>query len=163
MLRRIRIALACCCFALTVCAFTFWIRGEHYADSLKLIGGGKEINLVTGLGRVTLAYWTPPAGWIELSARGCKVETAPVSGTGRNRKNDPDFRFLWRLPDLALLSVPNWLITVAAGVLTILLKPKPRFKFSVRELLVLTTFAAVVMGALITLLQFAVVVSSVKQ
>jgi hypothetical protein len=47
--------------------------------------------------------------------------------------------------------VPHWFLVVVTGALAVLLKPKPRLKFSLRELLTLTTVAAIVLGGVIAL------------
>lgn len=56
--------------------------------------------------------------------------------------------YLFILPrGLKKLSIPHWFLILLTGGFAILLKPKPRLRFSLRELLLLTTITAVVLGA----------------
>lgn len=47
--------------------------------------------------------------------------------------------------------LPHWLRGLITGGLALLIKPKPRFKFSLCELIILTTVAAIVLGAVAAL------------
>jgi hypothetical protein len=45
-----------------------------------------------------------------------------------------------------VFSLPHWFFAVIAGLSSIAWRPPPRFRFSIRELLILTTLTAVVLG-----------------
>jgi len=50
-------------------------------------------------------------------------------------------------PGLFGVTAPHWFLVVVTGMLAVLSKPKPRLKFSLRELLTVLTLVAVVLGA----------------
>ena len=50
-----------------------------------------------------------------------------------------------------MLIVPHWFLVIVSGCLAVVLKPKPRLRFSLRDLLVAMTMVAVVVAALAAL------------
>jgi len=54
------------------------------------------------------------------------------------------------------VSAPHWFLVLVTGTLAVLMKPKPRLKFSLLGLLMLTTFVALVLGAVEALARFSV-------
>jgi hypothetical protein len=46
---------------------------------------------------------------------------------------------------------PHWFFALVAGAFAVALKLKPRWQFSLRELLVITTFAVLISGAIFSL------------
>jgi hypothetical protein len=66
------------------------------------------------------------------------------SNVGTPRRKSRAFIFSWGLlqSDKVRLRVPHWFLAVLAFVPAIALKPKPRYRVSLLDFLVLTTFAA---------------------
>jgi hypothetical protein len=53
-----------------------------------------------------------------------------------------------------VLICPHWLFLIIAGGLAVALKPAPRRKFSLRDLLVFVTVAAIAIGMITILVRF---------
>ncbi len=56
-------------------------------------------------------------------------------------------------PPIRSVATPHWFLVLVMGSFAILLKPKPRLQFSLRDLLLFTTIAAVILGAAAALIR----------
>ena len=59
--------------------------------------------------------------------------------------------FYLNSPAFGTFFVPHWFLVLLTASQALLLKPKPRLKFSLRELVVLTTVAAIMCGGVAVL------------
>ena len=50
--------------------------------------------------------------------------------------------------DSEIVIIPHWFVVIVAGALGVALKPKPRLRFSIADLLVAMTLVAVVVATL---------------
>ncbi len=53
-------------------------------------------------------------------------------------------------------SLPHWLFVIPAGLIAYVAKPKPLFRFSLRELFVLLTIMAITVGTLAAVLRIVI-------
>ena len=58
-------------------------------------------------------------------------------------------------PDTIRAVVPDWFLAIGFGALSLAFRPKPRLKISLRELLIITTFTVLMLGALESLHRWA--------
>ena len=73
----------------------------------------------------------------------------------------PRARVLPRRPNVSyaprhgpLVRIPYWAATLVSGAFAVLLKPKPRLRINLRDVLILVSLAAVVMGSIAALGRF---------
>jgi len=144
MRHRLRIAAACFCLVLCIGFVALWV--QIYSTYGQLFKTGR-FSVCNQEGSLCLVWKTEAAKKtgprlvdkaVKLKHKQKKRTTSNVVGFA------PADRYCF----------PHWLIwspVLLTGGLAVLLKPKPRLKFSLRELLLLTTITAVVLGAVAAL------------
>jgi hypothetical protein len=136
MRRIIRVVISCLCLVLCSGLVGLWVYGYYSNGSLS----STYYTLTFEQGYVRYIHGTVIGGWWD--------ETLPKKMIVR--ANDS---FCLYMSDKSHRwgTIPNWLLTLSTGTLAILLKPKPRLKFSLLDLLLFTTIAAIVLGTVTTL------------
>ncbi len=165
MVRKLRILAACFCFALCAGSFAIWplshsyyISGNHAPKS----GTGTHVSLGIFTGVVRLVFSQIDGSWNVITfepivkAEEYKAAFKEHNVTYRDIRPDGYCGISWsRTPgQLAMRFTLAWPLVVA-GVLSVVLKPSPRFQYSTRELFALTTIAALTMGGLAAFFQYA--------
>lgn len=137
------------CFFLTLAILfaALWVRGFYIVDSINKVTKRVDppttysTNLVRfGIGRVhlVLSLPTPQYGETLTLKSSPSMSAQSVSNVGRRY-------FFWMWP---VVVFPTWTAIVLFGALALSIRPAPRLKFSLRDLLTLTTVAAVIIGPL---------------
>lgn len=152
MLTWLRIVVSCFCLVLCVLLVALWVRSCFYVD---LIDQGPKYRRASLRNRrhvIELFVFDPPMydprdrqdRWF----RGRLGGNVPSQSWFYWRyKNDPRGR------SYIVARVPHWLLVLATALVAYGAKPKPRWKFGMRELFVLSTIGAITVGTLAVVLR----------
>ena len=154
MRRTLRVAGSWCCLALCSSNILLWIASHgSYTQVMLSTPDGRGVVLGNGYGR----YWFNAIDGISQPSRWGVRSTSHFEGSHfkRYRKN-----LLSRYPSGGFygrnkMVVPIWLPVLVSGVLVVVLRPSPRWRFNTRELLAVTTLLAVLAAGIPAVLKLA--------
>ncbi len=154
--RRFRVGLALVALTLAMLFSGIWSRGYRYRD--QLCGGFRQDQLVwlkSWRGVVELRVdeyrtYEPPSWHWSTIARKYWVFASPSQPGEQPARH---LGFAWRSHPIYGWQgcVPYWFLTAMCGVTAVAAVPKPRWRFSLRRLLVVTTLFVVVLGLMVSL------------
>lgn len=161
MLRCVRYGTCCLCLAICVLFAALWVRSYLFHESLRgeIYGGKATCLMESWKGQLTLLWHSsdpPPLEhqwrWFALPADRFEEilgNIATLAGPPRPRAS---FRFSTKVnPPGGLIALPHWLPVLLAAAATTAFKPKPRMRVSLREMFVVATIAAAVLGMIAAL------------
>lgn len=151
--RTLRAGLALVCLALSLAYAAFWVRSHSYEQILSV-----------GLTNSRVRIDSLPAG-LRIESRPYQKASPPFWHWSSVRRGGDVFRsprFPWEHDKLVAgfayargprpwglaLATPHWFPVVALALAAIALAPPPRWRFSLRRLLAVTTIVALALGAL---------------
>jgi hypothetical protein len=159
--RAIRGVVSIACLLACIGFAALWVRSHYERDDMYWRGSGQYVALMSWNGQVAYAVRIyPPVTYAPPTLRSTtrpaelrvsshidrflwNAEERSILGFGMSRTT-PDI-------DASRLTVPHWFLVIVSGALAVLLKPKPRLQFSVRDLLVVMAMVAVAVAALAAL------------
>jgi hypothetical protein len=153
MLRRLRIAACLICFAAFVTSGVMWVESyfRHNAINAKL-SASRLLLVVSRQGELkldSLPDESPHWVWASLP-----LDTPIMFNRGKALQppnaNHGFYLQFWNLLRWTL-AFPHWFAVVVTGVLTIALRPRPRWRFTLRDIFVATTLFAIILGTITTL------------
>jgi hypothetical protein len=136
------------CFFLTLAILfaALWVRSYFRVDHIYCDPGNTDIVVESGLGMLPImvntrrAIHPPRLDWSVRPVREFRISP------GANRLG---FKWMYSLSgETAYFQIPYWFPTLTSVLLAIVIRPAPRFKFSLRDLLTLMTVAALTVGPL---------------
>jgi hypothetical protein len=156
--RAIRGVVSIACLLACVGFAALWVRSYYSHDTLcRWSGSDWHVGAWSLDGQIThtalrrafnggmpVAPWTwtrRPTAVQRLLAGGQPSEVPTLLGFGYSRLRNRGYTFI----------VPHWFLVAMTGTLAVAVKPTPRLRFSVRDLLVAMTMVAVVVAALAAL------------
>jgi hypothetical protein len=161
--RTIRGVVSIACLLACVGFAALWVRSYLWRDLMTRQRAGQYVGLMSWAGRVsymvsneTRETWMTdhpfrltyrPRADLLKALRKIEARIGKFDGL------TPGFG-LWRSkydPDSYRLTVPHWFLVIVSASLAVVVKPKPRLQFSVRDLLVAMTIVAVIVAALAAL------------
>ena len=157
----LRITLASLCLVLCVGFAGLWMHSYYVYGHLygRYVLGLERLILANEAGQVMIS-WEPDLTQGEAPFRRKKELTWSSTRPEENNKQIQNsihdlgyfgFHAKKYIPDVWVVKAPHWFLVLVTGALAVLLKPKPRLKFSLLELLTLTTVGAVVLGGVVAL------------
>jgi hypothetical protein len=153
----LRIVASCCCLALSFSFALLWPLSYGTMERLGLTVPTRCTGLYSVCGR--LEYEHSPN--MIKKRTGIQLVSCPISAWGTALPYHR-FGFAWeRLydqnhqgrPTYVHVSIPHWFMVLTTGVLAYIAKPKPRGRFGLRELFILSTTVALTAGAIAMLPQ----------
>jgi hypothetical protein len=161
MVRVLRSAVWISSLLACLVAGALWLRTNSWADSLlhRLPGRYWAIYSYSGLlvFKANAAPETSKAEPEPIRLSRIKAEqwdesmrTARLLQTGRSSSLDeePSFAWTWRRGEVLHFSMPFWLLVSTSGAIAVAAKPRPRWRFSLCDLIVGMTLITVVAGGL---------------
>jgi hypothetical protein len=138
---------------LTLClgVLALWARSYGRSDVLD----NRNKRLVSALGIISIAYDRP---FNPRSGGKLWVQSTPTDNTVDRSQDFISRLYFFRLsrfPRVTKVAPPHWFIALVVVALAFALKPKPRLRFSLSDLLVLMTFAAVLVAGVAALTRLA--------
>jgi hypothetical protein len=131
---------------LSVGVLALWVRSLFFVDVVEV---RSVLQAISVNGRLIVTYY--PAGqsdeeyFIRLTAE----RAAPALNNARTKGSDMPTAWGWGWDSNNVITItfaPHWFVALVFAALAFALKPKPRLRFSLSDLLVLTTFAAVLVA-----------------
>jgi len=149
LVRSVRNFAALGFLTLSVGVLALWVRSYSSGDLVGLSGN----RLVSLLGSLTLSWPVDPSsdesGWFETGpAEDVQVFYSAFFAPMRNFE-------LRKYPMWTRVTVPHWFVALVFALLAFALKPKPRLKFSLADLLILMTFSTVLIAGVAGLTRLA--------
>jgi hypothetical protein len=148
VVRTLRNVTASALLSLGVGVLALWARSTSRSDQLRFNGGG-GMNVISVLGVFNFWYGlrSPSPDWtMTFSSDSIKdVEARFVRITERPKIGYRTIGSAW------VLFAPHWFVAIVFAALAFVLKPKPRLRFSLSDLLILMTFAAVLVAGVASL------------
>jgi hypothetical protein len=154
--RRFRVGLALIALTLSIVFAGFWARGYRYQD--QLCGGFRQDQLVwlkswRGVAELRVdeyrMYEPPSWHWSTIAKKYWVLASPPQPDEKPNRFLGFACRshavYGWQA------CVPYWFLTATCGVTAVAAVPKPRWRFSLRRLLVVTTLLVAILGLMVSL------------
>ncbi len=158
--RQLRVGLAMACLTLCFAAAAFW--GQSY----RYVGSTAKVFFDTWLGRAV--SWQGRIAIVVYSRESTAMRAPHISSlrfklTPSERDKERDalrprflgFSYLNNPGSLLEICMPHWSLVLLFGSLAVLFRTPPRMRFGLRELLVVVTLAAVVLGAVEALMRAA--------
>ena len=153
--RRFRTVASYCCVFFCLVAAASWFRSYHSYAWIRVMPFGKsEVCLQPWRGRVELYVYTEllphDVGgrrwvWFEVSRGDAefehRAELMSDQGIPSHGFRIQKMRRGWTV------SVPHWLLTLVSAIACIALRPSPRLQFRLRDMLVVVTIVAIVLGS----------------
>jgi hypothetical protein len=156
--RAIRGVVSIACLLACVGFAALWVRSYSWHDTIFKLDPGRYWEVASWQGKLAVDISTtrgvraseirlfcmPADEWREMFRR---------ITIGATALPEPDIMgFGWQTSRYDVrASAPHWFAVVVAGALAVALKPKPRLRFTIRDLLVAMTMIAVVVAALASL------------
>ena len=144
-LKRLRVGMSLLCLVLAVAFAGLWahsysscgaIRKQSDEHSFILTSWRGGIQAVVNRGKSV----PPSVGW--------RTGFVPSMELDERFLRPIAFRFRFQVKaDSFRAAAPHWLFVIVFGILAVILKPKPRLRFSLRELLVAVAVAAIALGS----------------
>jgi hypothetical protein len=153
MRRRLLSIASIVCLVAFVALMGMWVRSYYWSDCIGWSNKKSFVIAFTSLhGRVRFLQLNLPPGthlgytriFVQLPAKGVMFDTDnDIERPGAVASS----RFYWssRASDKTV-AVPFWFLVVASGSLAMLLRMRWPLRFSLRSMLIATTFLAVVLG-----------------
>jgi hypothetical protein len=148
MLRRVRIAVSIICAFACVALIALRIRSYDTNDIVSRVDStGQLMTIGSDAGRIYVIHRTSFAAPVVSSLRqahGWKLSTVPSRPTAATRKS-----FEWVSGALQEIMFPDWFVLLS--LISIGVVPWLKWRYSLRTMLIATTVAAIVLGAIVWL------------
>lgn len=154
--RRLRNVASLLCLTVCIVFVAFWVQSyDLYGAMQSRLTPTKAVAMRWFQGGMTF-YGINDSGRVDVSSLDRSFHFEPAEeylAKLRAAKAMPNFPAYYQFsihssPGLFSVTAPHWFLVVVTGMLAVLSKPKPRFKFSLRDILIVVTLVAVVLGAL---------------
>ncbi|HEY4233620.1 MAG TPA: hypothetical protein VGM76_09340 [Lacipirellulaceae bacterium] len=152
-IRRLRnVASALCLMA--CCAFlSFWARSSQHVDRASIrISGDRSLSLVSRPGRLQFYVTQPPSTsmWPFVTGNGWGLSSHPTERLA-NISTPPANWSAWGFSAISYgtaseADIPFWCPILISGIMCIVVKPPPRFRFGLALIFILITCVALVLG-----------------
>ena len=148
MLRRLRIAASIICALACVALLALWVRSYDTNDFVSRVDStGQLMTIGSDAGRIYVVHRTSFAAPVVGSLRqahGWKLSSVPSRSTAATRKS-----FEWVSGALQEIMFPDWFVLLP--LISIGVVPWLKWRYSLRTMLIATTVAAIVLGAIVWL------------
>ena len=144
--------MSCFCLVLCVLFAMLWVRSSDYVDSIEARSSKTAVSIKSWIGgvRFRLIIW-PKKHFV--SNRGFWVSMPTGDSTFPPRRYDMKYERSREGTRLYEVLVPDWFLVVLTGLIAFFAKPKPRFRFGIRELFALSTVGAITVGTFAAVLR----------
>jgi hypothetical protein len=160
--RAIRGVVSIACLLACIGFAALWVRSHYWHDSLDWWRPDRYVGVRSWAGHVThMSFQREPLSPMPgspLGLTGARTDenshailTAAQGMIFEDRTLVLGFGYWQTAVESYMLTVPHWFLVAVSGALAVALKPKPRWRFSVRDLLFATTMIAVIVAALASL------------
>jgi hypothetical protein len=166
MLTWLRIIVSCFCLVLCVLFAALWVRSYSSGDTIRYaqrseidfdndtkVMPGDLWSATSGDGIVLLKHQSGSSDSADWTVNYFPEVTPWFGGT-----NFFGFAFLqYNSPNAdasaTAVGMPHWFLVLLIATISLVVKPKPRFRFGLRELFVLSTVGAITVGTLVIVLR----------
>ena len=157
-LRTLRTAASAACLVACMAFLALWGRSFFWNDTIyqHRATGYSHLRSWKGQNEFIFLPWSNPTHTLSSGLSSDPTDewqSVVDKAGGLGIKGREPFGFGWggMRPDETRAVAPHWFFVLVTGASSLALKPKPRLRFSLQDLLILTTLAAVVLGAVCSL------------
>lgn len=152
MLRRIRLVVSCFFTVLCLVAVSLWIRSPFYKTHLYIYTSHHAVIIGEARQRFSINYSVYPRG---VGVQGIQVISEKIERPRTAPNPQFNLRRGYFQDGYGIMAwLPCWFGVLLLGTCATAIRPKPRWQFSLMDLITLTTVAAVTVGTLMSLLRF---------
>jgi hypothetical protein len=147
LVRTLRNATALALLAISIGILALWGRSMTQSDRIRLNGG--EVHVYSALG--VLNFWYSPQGKsdnVKVSFSSLSIEEALPQIILVPERLKIGNRIMGSLVGVF---APHWFVALVVAALALSFKPKPRLRFRISDILLLMTFAAVLIAGVAAL------------
>lgn len=150
----VRECLTCLLLALWLAVLLLWARSYYWRDQVTVRfteTRGMSLASMSGVAELSRRdlNWLPDRFWHWRGYPAEKFQTLveALRAKGPNGVT-PDLRLGFGLTDRRAY-VPHWFLALVIGGLTVLVKPAPRARFGLRQLMIMVAVAAGILGTIV--------------
>lgn len=156
MLAWLRIIVSCFCLVLCVLFAALWVRSYYHTDTLSTLYR-KSIVSVLVRDHAISNYGSMKLYFITGGDPAWKTAKWDLSSSDYPPKPQRQW-FRWNKFRMGgarvnTVTIPHWFAVLSTALLVIAIRPKPRWRFGLRELFLISTFGAFAFGTLAMLMR----------